>query len=506
MEGENQKIESGAKVDERKNKIGGWLSDKHNLVLLGILILAFAVRIYYFFLTKNQPLWWDEAEYMLMARAFADGNSYDFIPVRPILFSLISAAFFKISPTEYLPRLLITLISFASVPGMYILGKEIWGKREGLIAALLTSVFWLDLFFSTRLLVDSPSMTFFIFSALFFHKYFKSNNPKFLYIGGVIIAFGTLIRLSTATFLIAIVIFTVVTERLKFVKKKEVWISALIFVLILSPYVIWGYAKFDGFVISQAGKWNSPEEFSVENSWFNFSAYVKNFPRYFSPVLLLMFGLGCLAFSKLLIAFDIFVKGKDKELNVLFFLFLLLTIPLVITSLSFDHHVEDRYIITVFPAAFLMASFAITRLGAKVKLINKNLGALVILAILIITIYSQLNTADDMIKSRLGSYSQLKESGDWIDSNLPSTAEIIAVSWPQTMYYSNREVIIPPETREEFDSLVQNSENSYLLLSIFENHPSWFLEYPEEKSLQPTHAWFLDSERTQVAAVLYKLK
>ncbi|MEM3074692.1 MAG: hypothetical protein QW727_02000 [Candidatus Pacearchaeota archaeon] len=59
------------KIEKRKQKIKNWLSDKHNLVLFGILIFAFIIRLYYFALTKNQPLWWDEAEYMSAAKSYA---------------------------------------------------------------------------------------------------------------------------------------------------------------------------------------------------------------------------------------------------------------------------------------------------------------------------------------------------------------------------------------------------------------------------------------------------
>ena len=51
------------------NKIRGWiLENKIFLIVLGIGIF---LRLYYLFLTYNQPLWWDEAEYLLMAKYFA---------------------------------------------------------------------------------------------------------------------------------------------------------------------------------------------------------------------------------------------------------------------------------------------------------------------------------------------------------------------------------------------------------------------------------------------------
>jgi len=64
-----QKIEkSDEKLEQRKTKIKSWLKNPYNLALVGLLIIAFAVRLYYFSITKDQAVWWDEAEYLLKAK------------------------------------------------------------------------------------------------------------------------------------------------------------------------------------------------------------------------------------------------------------------------------------------------------------------------------------------------------------------------------------------------------------------------------------------------------
>ena len=70
MEEEQEKV-----MDERREKvrdsIKSWLKDPHNLTFLGIMVLALVIRLYYFVLTKNQPLWWDESDYMAYAKTLA---------------------------------------------------------------------------------------------------------------------------------------------------------------------------------------------------------------------------------------------------------------------------------------------------------------------------------------------------------------------------------------------------------------------------------------------------
>ncbi len=170
-------------LEKRKEKIINWLKNPYNLTFLFILVFAFAIRLYFFILTKNQPLWWDEAEYMNMAKAWAFGLDYQFLPIRAILFSLMSALFFKIinngDTVLMLLRIFMFLLSIACVIGIYYLGKEVYNKRVGLLSCFFMSVFCLNLFFTYRLLVDICSLRFFRFSQFLCYKYFYTfSNIK----------------------------------------------------------------------------------------------------------------------------------------------------------------------------------------------------------------------------------------------------------------------------------------------------------------------------------------
>ena len=48
--------------------VENFLRDKNNLMFLGVLLVAFVIRLYYFVYTNGQTLWWDESEYMSMAK------------------------------------------------------------------------------------------------------------------------------------------------------------------------------------------------------------------------------------------------------------------------------------------------------------------------------------------------------------------------------------------------------------------------------------------------------
>ena len=79
---EEEKHSDGSVV-HRKGKLqkffSEWIKDNHNKVFLGILILGIIIRLYYFFITKDQPLWWDESDYMAYAKTLAGVGSTNWI-------------------------------------------------------------------------------------------------------------------------------------------------------------------------------------------------------------------------------------------------------------------------------------------------------------------------------------------------------------------------------------------------------------------------------------------
>ena len=83
---------------------------KNNLGILLILLLGFAIRVYFHILTKNQVEWYDSGEYLSMATHWITGLPYEFNPQRPILFPLIEAFFLNLGFSDNLLKFVIELI------------------------------------------------------------------------------------------------------------------------------------------------------------------------------------------------------------------------------------------------------------------------------------------------------------------------------------------------------------------------------------------------------------
>lgn len=495
-----------------KEKLQNWLKNKENKLLLVLVIFAFAIRFYYFILTKNQPLWWDEADYINMAKHWAFGLFYEFLAVRPILFSIILVPLLKIADNEFLPRLLMNLVSLAAVIGTYYLGKEIYDHRVGLLAGFFMSVFSFGLFFSERLLVDIPSQAFFILSALFFYLYFKKNTPKYIYIAAIISGIGTLVRIQTALVLFVILIYVFTTEKLNFIKKKEYWFSALIFLLILAPYIIWGYFQFNAFVITEAGKLNAAQSNVIATGLGVLKVYVTNFPNYLFAVTDPAIGIFCLIFIfflviaysfKLVLCFDLLLKNKEESLKKNFYLLLLFLIPLILTSMLIAHN-EDRYILNAFPALFIILGYFTILAFSFIKNKNNSLAPIALLVFMLIIGYIQLSAADSLIKYKLDSYSQVKDAGIFLAQISDKKDVTISNSMLQIEAYSERKVMSIPGKKEDFEALVKKENPKFFIVSAFEKIPEWVNPYISEKNMTPINAFFIDPAKTQPVVIVYK--
>ena len=485
-----------------ENKKLSWI--KENYLLIGVLIFAFIIRLYFFIKIGDQAFFWDSAEYGNIARAWAFNIPYIFHPVRPVLLSFIWSLCLRIIPgSEFLPRMLILVLSMLSVYAMYLLGKEMFNEKVGLLTAFFMSINYLNLFYSFRILTDIPALAFFTLAMYFFYKYFKTNKAKCFYWAAAMTAIGTLFKISIVAILVIVLVYLLITERLRFFKKKEIWIGGIIFLLILSPYLIWGYMEFGGFVIKQAMDFHSPGEHELEISYLqlyfnNTKGYLKQLPSYFGGIILLGFIGGLVLMRRLLYGLDILFSKKEpesitkKELKRDLFLFLSFIIPFIIVVRSLVY-VDMRILIIAYPAILVIASYGIIKVydyiigdGAGEVDIKKVLSIMFIVFILFMSSYG-LKQTNLAIMSKVNSYGEVKQAGLWLKQNTLSTEAIITTSVTQIRYYSERETFDFVETKEEFEQLLKdNPQIKYYILSVFEQHRDepWMYSYPQENNLQ----------------------
>ena len=175
-------------MEEAEQKIGQkekaklWLKDRYNLAFLGILILSIAIRIYYFFMTKDQPLWWDESDYMAYSKTLAGmGTDWTVSAQHNSLYPYIVAILFKIGFSEaavrftmgVLPSILIVFLTYEIAKLMFN------DKKIALISAFLMALFWSILFNAMRFHLDTPALFFCLLATYVFFKGYENKEKIF---------------------------------------------------------------------------------------------------------------------------------------------------------------------------------------------------------------------------------------------------------------------------------------------------------------------------------------
>ena len=294
-------------------------------------------------------------------------------------------------------------------------------------------------------------------------------------------------------------------------------LAAIIYLLVLSPYFIWGYYEFHGFVLTQAAAVTAPTNY-ISSTLNVLSSYVVNFPFYvfslnpaetFSLLwyfaIIAIFGILIYYFYKLFIGFDILLKKEEKELKREFFVFLILLAPIILVSIMISHY-EDRYVINVFPAFFIILSVIVFKVFdyLKNKKSQKTWAFIFLIMIIVFFGYLQLKSADLTIKQKLNSYAEVKEVAYWVRDNTSPDDVIISESANQMMYYSERDYYRFPANLDELEKLIQEKKPKYYMVSAFERTPEFTYSYPQTNNLIVAQAYFADAEKQQPIIIIYE--
>lgn len=540
--------------EERKSsietRVRRWLKDPCNLALALLAVFVIILYLYYFFKLGTQPIWWDEGDYLSIGKELAFNRERPewwagFLKIRPLVLPIIFAVFFKLGIEELPVRFFTELLpALASIFLIYIISKEIFNKKIGIIAAFLISVNWVFMFYTFRLLTDIPSLLFAALSLYFFWvKYEKpilkgmNEKPVYLWLS---IAFGVLAFLTryvTALTLIVIVAYMIITRRFSLLKNKNIWIALVIALLCFTPYFAYNYitkgAENTGiYKIFPALRWYHGDEATAPHRAFAWNTLTFHLPNFFKSFSLIFFTIGSLVLLELFLYLDIVLKQKDKSKNNLLFCFLGILIPLGYFIFGI-RAVDARYFIATAPLMFAAAGLGIDFVSRKIsKIFNiKYLYLLIILAIIFAIGYQQLKTSNEFIVSRMTSYQEIRDGGLWLKENTSSDATIITASVTQNQYYSERqsyshntndtifaactvqdENLITSlstnescqrETESAFNRKVMRIGADYYVLSVFEPvfTPQWAYSYPERYNLTMVKAY---AQGNQPILVIYK--
>ncbi len=165
-------------------------------VILIIMILGLLLRLH-FFVGFN---WSDSPAYVDVIRRILTGldMSYDNIMgVRLLTYYPATFFLWLFGINEYALALYPLLCSLGSIYLTYHIGKMMFNKEVGLLAAYLLSIFPLNIYYSTWILPDVPLAFYHALAAYLFirREYFDKRNILYL-LSGIIVGLSYLVRIS----------------------------------------------------------------------------------------------------------------------------------------------------------------------------------------------------------------------------------------------------------------------------------------------------------------------
>lgn len=502
-----------------KKNLFGWIKDNNDKWFLAILITAFILRVWIFFITKDQAMWFDTAEYLSTAKYWAGiGEMSDIWYYRRGFFwPLFGAFFFKVGLGETAIRFMTVLFSTGIVAVSYFLIKNMFNKKYALFASIGLTFSWVFLFFTGRPMTSIPATFFLLLSLLFFWKgYELKQGNKFLYLFAGFFALSILTRMQNLVFIPIFLVFMLTKEKFKFLKNKHLWISFLIFAAVLSPLVIMYSQNFGNPIVdimSYIFGVKNPEALTIANKNFDhLFSYFSDLSYNLTKPIFYMFLVGVfLFFTNLILGFDKLFKNKNVQKK--FFIFLWIAIPFLF--LGYLGEAQQRYTMAQHPFLFMIAAiplFAFARLIKKHIKINKKFIALLLIVVFIAACIPSVIWGKQLTEGKLSSYYELKQAGEWMKENSVEGTWIISNSFPQISYYSERKVAtfascynnpeahLPSCSQEEFEEFMQDVQPKYLVLSVFESHEEWMVNYPgnHDDVWKPVKAFPANSEQPYV--------
>lgn len=115
---------------------------------------------------------------------------FEYYSHHPPLLPLSVALFFSVfGESEWSARLVPILLSTASVPLVFLLGGELWGKRTGLIAAALFIINPMFLYYG-RMVDHEPLVVFFMLASVFAYVRWVRGDRRFLWVLCAALFFG----------------------------------------------------------------------------------------------------------------------------------------------------------------------------------------------------------------------------------------------------------------------------------------------------------------------------
>jgi Dolichyl-phosphate-mannose-protein mannosyltransferase len=201
-----------------------------------VLTLAAALRLWHL---NSIGFNSDEAVYSGQAASIAhEPGLEEFFPIfraHPLLFQTTLSLGFRVGLPEGFERVVAACVGVATVYLVYELGRLLYGRRIGLLAALLLALMPYHVVVSRQVLLDGPMTLFATLTLVLLARFAISRRPAWLYATGAAMGITFLSKETSLLLFGAIYAFLALTPELR-VRLRDLAISMGITALVIAPF------------------------------------------------------------------------------------------------------------------------------------------------------------------------------------------------------------------------------------------------------------------------------
>ena len=433
--------------------------EKYSVIILFLSIAATAsVSAYFFF--SNQGYWWDEAVYLGLAKNLYDDKGYCINAkqesFRPQLFPYMIFFLWKIfGQFEIVVKIIPPIFSIFSIIATYILARKMHGKQVAAWSSLIIATNHQFLFYTLKLLSETIFMTLFALSLYLLYLGFEKNK-KMLLFAGVSMGLTFLTRYMGYVLPVLYAIYPAVflpKDRKHFSKiffDKFYWLGALLFVIVLLPWLWMSYINFGsplGALLAESG--------TVTTGW-----YIEGWNYYFAHWIEI-FGLVGL-FTVPAAVYSVF-KIKDPR-NV----FIVLAIAAIVLFFTILPRKEMRYMVSFLPVFAVFFALGAAEIG---KWFRKN--TLVAFFVLTFCAFNFIAGIQMIQYDMQGGYA-LKEAGLYLSGMMTKSETIMSQNMPVLFYTAGRDIIYFPEKESDLTKTIADNNVKFIVIEKREpTYPSY---------------------------------
>ncbi|MFH0832530.1 MAG: glycosyltransferase family 39 protein [Candidatus Aenigmatarchaeota archaeon] len=394
--------------------------------LIVLLILSLPWLLFYNF---NGAYYWDEAVYMDLARNIKNGEYFVNMAgdesFRAPFFPFILYILYPLG--EHFLKVLPIIFMFSSVFVIYHFISRFYDKKTAfyLSSFLLTSP--LLLFFGERLLTETIFLFLFSSSLLFFYISIEKDK-RYMPLVGLLTGLSFLTKYQGIYLIPTFIIYIYIRKKLSVIKSKEFVLSAIIFILLMIPWLLISYTYYGnifGSYKAQMDTITSP----VSEAYYSGSVF------FYIIYSVAIFGIPILLFPAFLNK-----KFFDKNFSKL----AIISVIIIFMIFSFSMRKELRYLVAFSFIFLLPCALGLKNLESRVK--KKKIIIPIIFSILILLNVS--SSAILMINGR-DSGLNIKNAAEFLKDRVSEDEYIVASNYPVMRYITNAKILAFPPSESQ---------------------------------------------------------